>query len=529
MSLYTNSDVKFLKDNLKNILEEIQKKKLQVIEPYGKEMREVTDIIMTYVRDNRRKIYGGAAINMLVKEKNPKDAFYKDIDFPDIDFYSPEPLQDIYKICNILFDKGYKSIQGKEAMHGETYSIYVNSHLYCDISYVPWNIYNKIPFKEIKGVYVTGPNFIAIDYLRIITEPLFSGWRLEKGFPRFTLLQKYYPLPHTENKIKLPDVKEPKLLDAINDFIVTKDSLIVIGLYAFNYFLMNSGLLTSKDKQAQKFKLLDFSYFEIISTNFREDTLELIKHLKTVNSESIKVVEHYPFFQFFGHSAYIYSGDNLIAIVYHYNKRCTPYLKLPSYNFKGGKATKSKGDVTIGTFSVVLMYALITVIKARSDNDEVRKQIYHDTVSQLVEMRNFYLKVNKKTIFDKTIFQDFVVECKGEMLDPHREHQLVYEERKKKNKRFYNFKYEPTAESISKQSDITHRFANSSGNPVNNDRNLKLSAYVYEGIDQADEMVEEKIVLDPRAAKNTENDLENDLEGDVDAELEYELERERNK
>ena len=500
MSLYKDQDVKLLKDNIDDILEDLKNRQLRLVEPYEQELREVTNILLTYLRENKRKCYGGFAINMLVTQKDKNAAIYKDNDFPDIDFYSPEPLQDLYRICNLLYDKGFKYIVGKEALHRETYSIFVNQHLYCDISYVPWNIYNKIPFKEIDGLYITGPNFIAIDYLRMLTDPLFSIWRIEKAFARFALLQKYYPLPHTENPIKLPKPKNPSVLETVNNFLIDRETTLTVGLYAFNYFLMNSGLLESKDKAAKKFSLLDYSYFEIISTNFREDTLALIELLKKEHKEKITVTEYYPFFQFFGHRAFIYADDVLVAIVYHYNKRCTPYLVEPAYKFTGGKATKLKGNIVIGTFSVVLMYALVTVIKARVDNDETRKQIYHDVVSQLIEMRNYYLNKNKKTIFDKTLFQDFVLECKGEMLDPKREQQLLYLERKKKNK--YAFRYEPTPEKIIKEPDVTYRFANSSGNIVNNERNLKLTEKEQVEELEVEADTADKIVLDSRAAKN---------------------------
>ena len=37
----------------------------------------------------------------------------------------------------------------KEAIHKATYKLYVNHQAYCDISYVPMNIYKKIPYINI--------------------------------------------------------------------------------------------------------------------------------------------------------------------------------------------------------------------------------------------------------------------------------------------------------------------------------------------------------------------------------------------
>ena len=45
------------------------------------------------------------------------------------------------KICNKLHEKGFKYVEGKEAIHKETYKVFANLENVCDISYVPKNIY----------------------------------------------------------------------------------------------------------------------------------------------------------------------------------------------------------------------------------------------------------------------------------------------------------------------------------------------------------------------------------------------------
>ena len=51
--------------------------------------------------------------------------------------------------------------------------------------------------------------------------------------------------------------------------------------------------------------------------------LDFLNELKKiVDKDDIKVIEHYPFFQFMGHSAYIYYKDILIAKMYHHYNRC---------------------------------------------------------------------------------------------------------------------------------------------------------------------------------------------------------------
>ena len=147
MEIFSEKDLKLVNDNIDEMMNEIEKKKKKVMEPTIDEMMEIEKIILKFVKKKKRKVYGGYALNEAIILKNPEDKIYdKEIDAPDIDFYSPEPIKDLHELSNILHDKGYKRVQGKEAMHIETYSIFVNLHNYVDITYMPNKIYHNIPF-----------------------------------------------------------------------------------------------------------------------------------------------------------------------------------------------------------------------------------------------------------------------------------------------------------------------------------------------------------------------------------------------
>ena len=149
-------------------LEEIRKKKLENMEPGIDEIKKVYDIVLKYVKEKKRKIYGGYAWNKVLSHKKKNYAFYNETDVlqADIDFYSPEPLIDLVNLCDILHAEGFKYVTGKEAKHGETYSIYVNFQLYCEMSYMPKNVYNNVRFLQIDGLNVTHPWFMMIDFFR---------------------------------------------------------------------------------------------------------------------------------------------------------------------------------------------------------------------------------------------------------------------------------------------------------------------------------------------------------------------------
>lgn len=478
LEIINKKDVELFAENIDSIIKESQKMKLVLIEPHEEEIRQINDTVISFIKDKRRKIYGGYALNLLLTDKDKSLSIYKNDDIPDIDFYSPEPIKDLMTLCNILHKKGYKNIQGREAMHKETYSLKVQGQLYCDITYVPRNIYNKMPFKEINNLTVIGSEFMLIDYFRLMTDIILTNWRLEKTFNRLYLLQKYYSLPFIKSSIVVPPPTDNitvvnNLMNAVHNFLTNKetnDRAVVVGFYAYNHFLHQSGMT--------KYKYLDIPYYEIILTEYRADARTIIGILKNMYPD-ISTVEYYPFFQFFGHSVHIYYKDTLIAKIFNNNKKCIPYINVNAHNFIGGKLKEDNvNKINIGSFDMTILYALITAMHARVNDDKNTKHIYYTIISNIVEFRNYYLTKTNKTIFDDTIFKEFVIQCKGIPVSPESERQLIIESRKKANKK-YIFSYDP-AENL--KEDISYVFANSSGNQINNEKNLKLSDEIIKDI-----------------------------------------------
>jgi hypothetical protein len=479
MELYQLSDITLLEKNIDNILDKLHEKRMSLFGPTNDEIMQITFIVHEFIKKNKRKVYGGYALNLYIKNKNPNDIIYSEkiIPPPDIEFYSPEPIKDLIELCNILFDKGYKYVIGKDAIHKETYKLTVNLIDYCDISYVPKNIYNRMPYKEINDFQLIEPSFMTIDYLRMLSDPINSYWRIEKSFKRFILLNKYYPLPLIKKELIIKyynDFNVNLLLDKILEFLKNRQSTILIGFYALNCFINKSGILSKEYKKY--IKLNKVPYYEIISINFKEDTNNLINELnKLVNKNDIKIIEHYPFFQFMGHSAHIYYKDILIGIIYHHYNKCLPKQDIIYATYDLNKYIKldEQSIIQIGTFSVSLLFALTTMYYLRVDKKNEEVELYKIICSHLIECRNFFFGGNTRlNIFSQSYFQDFSINCIGSTLSPERERQKSYESYKQKGKRAY-FKYEPSEKKIEKD-DIKYIFLNSSGNPVINQKNLKL-------------------------------------------------------
>jgi len=467
MSLYNQYEINYIKNNIDAINNHVKTITNKLFKPTFTDKQQIKDIIIKYIQKNKRKIYGGYAINELIIIKNNRDAIYSHIDIPDIDFYSPDPNTDIINLCNLLHDAGFQHVTGREAKHKYTYSIFVEYDLYCDITYVPKNIYNKIPFKIINNIYYVHPNFINIDYLKIITDP-FSYWRLEKCIDRIDLLHKYYPITHITESIYIGETDNDenikKSINIICDFLINKQDIIVIGFYAYNYFLLKSGL--------KKIKFVQIPFIEFISKNFVSDAKTLLDILK-IDFDKITHIEFHPFFIYFSNRVEIYLDDELICIIYDYDKRCLMYQNVKYIDFNNSQYIEiNNKSVNIGTLTLTLLFANVNILKYKINDDDL-KQLYISMCSHLIQMKDIFFKINKLNLMDKHIFTDFVTDFIGPNINPDHEILIKYEKRRLKNKPSI-YIYDPVKnKKDEKQKNFF--FPNISGNQITNIKYQKLS------------------------------------------------------
>lgn len=456
-----------------DIIKRAERLKLKLVEPYEDEIYGITNIVMNYLKKNQRKAYGGFALNLLLKNKSPAYAIYDDSDVPDIDFYSPHPMKDLCAICNELHDKGYKNVMGREGMHKETYTIYANTQKYCDISYVPSHIYNNMPFERIDGIHVISAQFMLIDYYRLMTDIVLTSWRIEKTMKRLYLLQKHYPMPYIQKKLyTTPASKNTEMVNAIllyTQKFAENDpkNIIVIGFYAYNHFLKQSKLKNDYIKQ------IDVPFFDFIACNYIEIVENYITELKktfpTV-ADKITWKEYYPFFQFLENSVEIYYDGILVLRVFSNAKRCLAYNSVQSDFFSEGKIIPGKKKISIGAFSINMLYVLIMIIYSRINDDKENKNMYYTIASHLFEMKKYYFEENNLTMLDESLFKEFVETCTGKEMSPDIEKQNIILRNKKKGKS-YVFTYYPEN---GHKSSIEYLFSNTSGNMVTNDKYMKI-------------------------------------------------------
>lgn len=463
MQMYTDKDIVLFDDEGCKRAEEA---KIIAETSYREYAMTVVPVVLEFVKAKKRKIIGGTAHNMAIKDKNPADVFYKETDIPDIDIYSPDPVSDLYEICDILHAKGFKNVVGQEAQHEETYKVLVNYAEALDISYVPTNIYHKIPFIEIDGLIYVHPSFAMIDLYKMTTDPLYSSWRWAKVIKRLPLLQKHYPF----NKVTAPLPKnvfpksDAKVLDVVNGFLENRKTCFAIGTFAYNCYLSESGV------RSKFYSFVDVPYYQFVTTDYAFDGRELYEALKTKYGEDITLQEHYPLWTLMGYNSYILHKGTPVAHVIDYNRRCTPIQTIQSRKFVDGKEImgNKKSIIQLGCYDYILMTTMVNKMDMRVKDEKEKSNYYNIMISHLVDIRNTFLKEKKKSFLDDTIFQQFMIDCIGVGMDPKRE-ALEKKTKRAEQGKMIVFRYTPPGK---KRTGWV--FANSSGNVINNEYNRKI-------------------------------------------------------
>src|SRR5205814_8178760 len=114
--------------------------------------------------------------------------------------------------------------------------------------------------------------------------------------------------------------------------------------------------------------------------------------------------------------------------------RCSPYFDVPALYFSKSSYEEEKGTIRIGTVAIQMMYNIINIMRARTNNDQNTKNLYYTMVSHIIDMKNYYFERTGKTMFDETLFQEFVLRCVGITHTPQMEKAIRIEKKIEKGK-----------------------------------------------------------------------------------------------
>lgn len=478
---YDDDDFHEISEQLPSIVEKAIKKADEVIVPTIEERKQIMEIIKKFIRDKERIVYGGTAVNEAIKSASKgEDRIYANDYTADIEFYSNNPVVDVVDLCNLLHEKGFETPEGREAQHEETYNLFVNFRLYCDITYVPVRVYRGIKTLVIDGIKYAHPHFIYIDQLRIFNQPLTAAeQRWMKTFPRMYKLLKYYKLEKFNSSIDLqnPTDEIKSYIDSIKDFLKSdkiEGTCLITGFKAYNYFILkavdnnikhfkNANSKVVYNKTIEK-NLIPCPYLELISVSYKDSVEKIYNVLKNkvVDPSKLSVTEYFPLFQFTDYSIVISYDNSPIVKIFKADGFCVPNIK-----------TTSK--LIYVSYQYLKMYLLISKFRAHLDADKPMYFNYSTIFSNLILVRNLFLHHTRKTVINDTVFGEFKIACCGSTESYCRVSRLRTLEKIKNGG--YPFRYNPesffsqTAEKQQKFDPHRAKFKNTSGNIISNPKN----------------------------------------------------------
>lgn len=180
-----------------NIVERIAPNAVRKHDLHADVLDRALKIVEKFIIDRQLILVGGMAIDLALRRKN--DRIYDDDAVPDYDFLSPQFHVDAYDLGNMLVED-FPSISVINARHPSTLRVRVNFVSVADITYVPPNIYERVPTIQYGKMRVVAPSFQYIDQHRSLSFPYEDPpletilFRWKKDMQRYDMLYKHYPI-----------------------------------------------------------------------------------------------------------------------------------------------------------------------------------------------------------------------------------------------------------------------------------------------------------------------------------------------
>lgn len=530
---YDSKDYDQIMEKLPALIDTAKRRAIEIMEPNLAERQRVRAVILDFVRTKERKMYGGTALNECIMTIDPKDRFYDDVVFSDLEFYSPEADLDVVELCNILHKGGFAYVKAREAQHDETYSIFVNFQLYCDITYMPAKIYANVRVIKIGDINYVHPHFIYIDYLRIINSPLtMAEQRWEKIFKRSYLLLRYFPLELFLGELKINTQTETAAIvnEIRNRLLTDKDFYevsLITGYLAYNFFVKHAvreAHSRQKGRQSQGINIVRFRcenpFVEVMSINYQRSIQTAYDFLieNVPDASQLSMREYFPFFQFMGRLTVFLYRDQPILKIFDTHDTCIPNIS-------------TNVNYMYVSYQYLLMYFMMMRFRAFVDELHTEYTNYRILTSNLIQVRNWYLETFKKGPINNSVFGEFRIGCFGSTTSSFRLSQFRSIEKGKRGKNPI-YTYYPDRH-YTEVSDVKKFiFSNSSGNLIVPEH--KRTFHIVDGkisferlkpteAETVDEDIDATIKQNKNSPTNPRGKSDSDVEQEAEQEAELDL------
>jgi hypothetical protein len=459
-------------DHIENVSLEVEKLKyLKENKNYSRNINLLEKVVIEFIKENKRKIYGGYAFWKFMELYKEKSVLATKKFIIDIDFYSTDPIKDCIKLANKIYDvqventRIFTVVYVENAAHPESYKIKVNNDAVVDITYMPTAVFEAVPVVTIDSLLICDIDFLLIDMYRIYSNLLFSSDRLKKTMDRELLLRKHQKGSSAMSikQISLDHVPkaDKKVIDfIINEFVKGNKECVVFGFFALELYWTK--YFAKKEKG-----IIPLCYLECIVAGGLEEAASCIQDILNTTDlcKSLRVDKRHPFFQFEGKSMTFIINDVPTITIYEDNELC-----IPTVNHDGCQ---------IASYDYVMFRLLSSWMKHRLyfyKNSKANSSIFLDLAKCLYESRSKYLQVAEVNPFSEEagLLQEKSIvairNCVGSAVNPMHllgeSKRVQHTENKRKWKDFVFFQYSPERKRLDAATFEHPPFNNKSGNLI---------------------------------------------------------------
>jgi hypothetical protein len=372
------------------------------------EIKKIISIVENFLRKKQLICYGGTAINNVLPKK---DQFYnKDIEIPDYDFYSSNPLNDAKELVDVYVSNGFQEVEAKSGQHHGTYKVFVNFIPVADITNIPKDLFNAIKRESIRvaGILYSPPNLLRMNMYLELSRPAGDTSRWEKVLKRLTLLNKHYPLSGKQCSTVEFQRQMADSEYANNIYDNVQRTLIDQGVVFFGGYALS--MYSQYMPKHLRHKLEKIPDFDVLSEEPML-TAEIVKErLHDIQVKDVNIIKRPGVGEVIAPHYEIKVGKDTIAFIYQ-------PLACHSYNI-----VKDSGyEVKIATIDTMLSFWLAFLYANRP---------YYDKDRILCMSKYLFDVQEKNRLTQKGLLKRFSINCMG--------HQETVEEMREEKATKYN-------------------------------------------------------------------------------------------
>lgn len=412
--IYTPEQESSLLKKIPAMMQEAETLRDLYVAPNLHQRHSIASMIWAHIHKFQRKVYGGHALSAALSVVSPETSLkiydhpslWSTSSFPDIDFYSPDPISDVIDICKRLYASGMSYVQGKEAAHAGSFVITVEFQRVCNVTYVPDVVYKMIPTTLFGPIPMVDPAFSIIDHLKILCDPFTSYWKLDRMMPRMMLLQRFFPMMLPEPKEKRYKGKTQKHNYAeVMRWASLMRTVAVVGEQAVDFFDFN--------------KISDSSdHVTLVSTDYESDVGIFNETFKSEESKRFRLRERRQLMDDLGRTAtfYFYDEDatlDLAVSIIDARDKAVPVCGVDPVS-----------SLKISSFSYCLLTALTQHMSARVNGCDAEAGVHAMTASRLLAAKR-----RRSDVHDH-VFRDSSLEYIGNPKSTMRAHMAATDDRK---------------------------------------------------------------------------------------------------